>query len=213
MWVTKEEYHQMTELNKEQLIAISRGTFIKDQPEDCPRLPAPPMMMIDKVYGVEHKGKRGRIIGEKHLNPDDWFFQCHFLDDPIMPGCLSLDAIWQLIGLYNSLKKVSSGSGRALGCGDVDFFGQIRPHHKIVRYEVDIRRISYVKSTDSTLVVADAKVFVDDKHIYEVKSARIGIFQHLKYREFPYVTDKDHERLNNLSKEAGAQYDEFARSL
>ena len=213
MWVTKDEYHCLTELNKEQLLAISRGTFIQDQPEDCPRLPAPPLLMIDKVYDVVHRGKRGSIKGEKFINPDDWFFQCHFRDDPIMPGCLGLDAVWQLMGLYNSMRKVSGGSGRALGCGEAEYFGQIRPHHKIVRYEVDIKRVSYSSATDSTLLVADASVFVDDKHIYQISSARIGIFQHLKYREYPYVRKQDHERLNKLSEAAGEAHNQFVRSL
>jgi len=200
MWLTKEEFSSLTELNKEQLLALTRGTLIKDQPEDCPTLPAPPLLMLDRVYGIEHNKKRGKIIGEKDVKQDDWFFQCHFRDDPIMPGCLGLDAIWQLIGLYNSLRDVSSGQGRALGCGEADFFGQIQPHHKVIRYEVDVKRVSYSKPLESMIIVADGDVFVDDTHIYSVKSARVGLFQNLRFREYPFASNKDHDRLKQLAE-------------
>ena len=130
-----------------------------------------------------------------------------------MPGCLGMDAVWQLIGLYNSLRTVGVGAGRALGCGDADFFGQVQPHHKVLRYEVDIKRVSFSKQLNSTITVADANVFVDDKHIYAIKSARVGIFQHLKYRDYPFTNEKNHHRLNQLAQDAGDEQSEILRRL
>jgi 3-hydroxyacyl-[acyl-carrier protein] dehydratase/trans-2-decenoyl-[acyl-carrier protein] isomerase len=107
------------------------------------------------------------------VHPDDWFFRCHFLGDPVQPGCLGLDAVWQLVGFFCAWRG-GLGVGRALGCGEVAFEGQIRPTDRVVRYEVTVRRHATV--AEATLAIADARVLVDGTPIYGVKGARVGLF-------------------------------------
>src|SRR5258708_13824186 len=104
------------------------------------------MLMIDRIVAIEADGARGRIVAERDVDPSDWFFHCHFRGDPVQPGCLGVDAVWQLVGLYCSAAG-APGSGRALGCKEVEFAGQIRPYDKVVRYELDIRRFSLLKDS------------------------------------------------------------------
>jgi 3-hydroxyacyl-[acyl-carrier protein] dehydratase/trans-2-decenoyl-[acyl-carrier protein] isomerase len=142
------------------------------------------MLMFDRVVTIERNGPRGRIVGEQDIHPDDWFFQCHFRGDPVQPGCLGVDAVWQLIGLYCGLAG-ASGSGRALGCKEVEFAGQIRPYNKVVRYEVDIRRFSNLKASGSAVSIGSAKVLVDGELIYTVKDAKVGMFLGIAYPDYP----------------------------
>ena len=103
------------------------------------RLPLPPMLMVDRIVDIESHGVRGRMVAERDVRIDDWFFQCHFQDDPVQPGCLGVDAVWQLLGFYCAWSG-ALGSGRALGCGEIEFSGQIRPRDHVVRYEITVRR-------------------------------------------------------------------------
>lgn len=177
-----------THFTKEELLAIGCGTCIEDADGlELGSLPAPPMLMLDRVTAISHDGTRGRIVAEKDVRLDDWFFLCHFRGDPVQPGCLGVDAVWQLLGLY-CVVRGAQGVGRALGCKEVDFFGQIRPHDKVVRYEVDIRRYAAIKASGTGLVIGSAKVFVDDQHIYSIQDARVGTFVGIRYGDYPVAS-------------------------
>ncbi|MDD3807714.1 MAG: bifunctional 3-hydroxydecanoyl-ACP dehydratase/trans-2-decenoyl-ACP isomerase [Candidatus Marinimicrobia bacterium] len=170
---------------KEELLAFAHGNLIQDPPGELSRLPAPPLLMIDRVTWVERRGQRGSISAEKDVQIDDWFFQCHFIGDPVQPGILGLDAIWQLIGFYCCLNG-AFGSGRALGCDGVEFNGQIRPLNRLIRYEIDIRRRSIAKETGAMIAVGNGKVYVDDEPVYTVKNAKAGVFKDIAYTNYPF---------------------------
>jgi 3-hydroxyacyl-[acyl-carrier protein] dehydratase/trans-2-decenoyl-[acyl-carrier protein] isomerase len=138
------------------------------------QLPAPPMLMLDRITQIDNesgKYKKGRIVAELDVKPDLWFFQCHFPGDPVMPGCLGLDAMWQLVGFWLGWSG-SPGRGRALGVGEVNFTGQVTPDSKLVTYEIDIR-----KSIRSRLVmgIADGVVKLDGETIYEASMLKVGL--------------------------------------
>ena len=171
---------------KEELLAMSHGTLIDDAPAAFKvRLPAPPMLMIDRILEIRRDGARGRIVAERDVNLDDWFFQCHFLGDPVQPGCLGVDGVWQLLGLYCGWCG-GLGSGRALGCGEIEFSGQIRPHDKVVRYEIDVVRYQELKASGSAVAVGDATVAADGEVIYDIKRAKVGIFRDIDYADYPW---------------------------
>lgn len=178
------EFLERQTFSKEDLIGLSQGNLVSDAPAEFVRLPAPPMLMIDRVVELERRGARGRIVGEQEIHFTDWFFHCHFRGDPVQPGCLGVDAIWQLIGLYCAAAG-APGSGRALGCKEVEFSGQIRPYNQLVRYEVDIRRFSMLKDSGSAVAIGAAKVFVDGELIYTVKDAKVGTFLGIAYPDYP----------------------------
>jgi 3-hydroxyacyl-[acyl-carrier protein] dehydratase / trans-2-decenoyl-[acyl-carrier protein] isomerase len=143
---------------------------------DAPRLPLPNMLMFDRITHVARDGGsygRGQVVAELDIRPDLWFFGCHFDSDPVMPGCLGLDAMWQLVGFYLGWAG-NRGKGRALGVKEVKFTGQILPTNKKVTYKIDIRRVVALKLV---LAVADGSVSVDDREIYKAKDLRVGIFQ------------------------------------
>jgi len=158
--------------SKEELVKCSQGELFG---KDNAKLPADQMLMIDRIITINDNGgdfKNGEIIAELDINPDLWFFACHFKGDPVMPGCLGLDALWQLIGfhmIWNGFK----GKGRALGVGDVKFRGQVLPDSKIVTYHLHIKRM-----IDSKLkyAIADGSVSVDGKKIYTATKLRVGLF-------------------------------------
>jgi 3-hydroxyacyl-[acyl-carrier protein] dehydratase/trans-2-decenoyl-[acyl-carrier protein] isomerase len=184
--VKYEEYLKRSFFTKEELVAISWGHLVEDPPfGDFGLLPAPPFLMLDRVTEIVHDGKRGRIVAEKDVHFDEWFFQCHFRGDPVQPGCLGVDAIWQMLGLYSSVRG-ARGIGRALGCKEVEFFGQIRPHNKKIRYDVEIRRFVEVNGGETSLVVGHGKVFVDDEHIYTIADAKVGMFEGIMYKDYPH---------------------------
>jgi 3-hydroxyacyl-[acyl-carrier protein] dehydratase/trans-2-decenoyl-[acyl-carrier protein] isomerase len=140
------------------------------------RLPAPPMLMFDRITHVDETGGaygKGRLEAELEIRPDLWFFDCHFENDPVMPGCLGLDAMWQLAGFFLPWLG-EPGRGRALGVGQVKFSGQVLPTAKLVRYLIDVRRVMRGKLA---LVIADGKTFVDDRLIYEAEHLRVGLFR------------------------------------
>ena len=178
------EFIQREHFTYEELLGLSQGNLIVDAPNESIRLPAPPMLMLSRVVELERRGSRGRIVGEQDINVADWFFHCHFRNDPVQPGCLGVDAIWQLVGLYTAANG-APGSGRALGCKEVEFTGQIRPYNKVVRYEVDIRRFSQLKDAGSAVSIGTAKVLVDGEHIYTVKDAKVGMFLGIDYPDYP----------------------------
>ena len=167
-----------------ELLGISQGTLVEDPPDEFIRLPAPPMLMISRVVEIDRRGPRGRIVGEQDIGVADWFFHCHFRGDPVQPGCLGVDAIWQLVGLYIAANG-APGSGRALGCKEVEFAGQIRPYNEVVRYEVDIRRFSQLKESGSAVAIGSARVLVDGEHIYTVRDAKVGMFLGIAYPDYP----------------------------
>jgi 3-hydroxyacyl-[acyl-carrier protein] dehydratase/trans-2-decenoyl-[acyl-carrier protein] isomerase len=165
---------------------MAYGRLVKDPPEEFQaRLPLPPMLMVDKVTEITRSGARGRLVAEREVRLDDWFFQCHFLGDPVQPGCLGVDAIWQLIGMYCAWSG-ALGTGRALGCKEVEFFGQIRPHDGVVRYEIDIVRYQELLASGSAVAIGDAKVLVDGQEIYEIKRAKVGVFRDIDYADYPW---------------------------
>ena len=184
------DYLKSTSLDKTQLLALAWGTLVDDPPEGgFAALPAPPMLMMDRVVEISHSGNRGKIVAEQDVLLDAWFFQCHFRGDPVQPGCLGVDAVWQLIGLYAGLRG-ARGAGRALGVGAVEFRGQIRPHNKVVRYEVDIRRYAELPSSGSALAIGNATVSVDGEAIYTLTDAKVGIFLDIRYADYPHASEK-----------------------
>jgi len=178
------EFIERTQFSYEELLGLSQGNLVSDAPAEFIRLPAPPMLMIDRVVELKREGVKGRIVGEQDIHLDDWFFHCHFRSDPVQPGCLGVDAVWQLVGLYISAMG-APGSGRALGCKEVEFAGQIRPYNKVVRYEVDIRRFSRLEASGSAVAIGTAKVLVDGEHIYTVRDAKVGMFMGIGYPDYP----------------------------
>ena len=158
--------------SREDLLACSRGEMFG--PGNS-QLPAPNMLMMDRIVSITEDGGEygnGEIIAELDINPDLWFFQCHFPGDPVMPGCLGLDAMWQLVGFYLGWSD-GPGRGRALGVGEVKFTGQILPTAKVVTYKINIRRLVKRKLF---MGLADGSVFVDGKEIYTAKSLKVGLF-------------------------------------
>ncbi|XBQ17504.1 MAG: 3-hydroxyacyl-[acyl-carrier-protein] dehydratase FabA [Oceanicaulis sp.] len=140
------------------------------------QLPLPPMLMFDRITRIDDTGgayEKGCIVAELDVDPDLWFFKCHFEGDPVMPGCLGLDAMWQLVGFYLGWSG-GPGKGRALGVGEVKFTGQVPPTVKEVRYVIDIKRVIRRKLV---LGIADGHVEADGTRIYTAKDMRVGLFQ------------------------------------
>jgi 3-hydroxyacyl-[acyl-carrier protein] dehydratase/trans-2-decenoyl-[acyl-carrier protein] isomerase len=188
--VTYEEFQARSYFSEEEVLAIAYGRLVEDAPPEYKaRLPLPPMLMVDRIEHVSRKGNRGRMVAERDVRLDDWFFQCHFLGDPVQPGCLGVDAVWQLLGLYCSWNG-ALGSGRALGCAEVEFSGQIRPHDKVVRYEIDIVRYQDLPQSGSAITIGDARVLVDGESIYEIKRAKVGVFRDIDYPDYPFPSER-----------------------
>ena len=159
--------------DREALLSCVRGEMFG--PGNA-RLPAPPMLMFDRITEISETGGangKGVIRAELDISPDLWFFGCHFVGDPVMPGCLGVDAMWQLAGFYLPWLG-EPGRGRALGVGEVKFTGQVLPSAKVVQYEIDIRRVLRGKLR---LVIADGRTLVDGREIYVAKDLRVGLFQ------------------------------------
>ena len=158
--------------NREQLLACGRGEMFGP---DNGRLPLPDMLMMDRITHISDEGGafgKGRIEAELDIDPSLWFFQCHFRGDPVMPGCLGLDAMWQLVGFFLVWKR-NLGRGRALGVGEVKFTGQVLPTARLVRYEIDMKRVVERKLV---LAIADARMLVDGREIYTATDLRVGLF-------------------------------------
>ncbi len=139
------------------------------------QLPAPPMLMFDRITHISDEGgahEKGQVVAELDVKPDLWFFGCHFIGDPVMPGCLGLDALWQLTGFYLGWRGMP-GRGRALGVGEVKFAAMVTPEAKLVRYTVDVKRVIDRKLK---MGVADGMMEVDGETAYTVKDMRVGLF-------------------------------------
>lgn len=159
-------------LDREQLLACARGEMFG--PGNA-RLPAPPMLMFDRITHIAEDGGafgKGLLRAELDIHPDLWFFRCHFEGDPVMPGCLGLDAMWQLTGFFLPWLG-ESGRGRALGVDEVKFSGQVLPDARLVRYEIDVRRVMRGRLQ---MVIADGQMYVDDRPIYAANKLRVGLF-------------------------------------
>ena len=156
----------------EELIACGKGEVFGD---GNARLPAPPMLMMDRIIKIDAEGGeagKGIMIAELDIKPDLWFFDCHFPTDPVMPGCLGLDAMWQLVGFYLGWLG-NPGRGRALGAGEVKFFGQVLPTAKKVTYKIELTRLIQRKLV---MGVANATMEVDGKEIYSANDLKVGLF-------------------------------------
>ena len=183
--MTYAEFRECQQFTLEDLIAFSYGTLVDDPPANFEaRLPAPPFLMMDRVLSLQSDGKHGTIVAEQDIRMDAWYFQCHMPGDPVQPGCLGVDAIWQLLGVY-CIWRGALGTGRALGCGEVSFNGQIRPFNKCVRFEIDVRRFSRLKESGAAVVIGDGRIYVDDELIATVAQARTGVFKDIVYPDYP----------------------------
>ena len=158
----------------EELIGCSEGKLFG--PGNA-KLPAPPMLMFDRITNIEEKKgiyKKGVIQAELDIKDRMWFLDCHFKEDPVMPGCLGLDAMWQLVGFYLGWLG-EPGKGRALGVNSVKFTGEVLKNVKIARYQVDMKRI--LKKEGTVVGLADGMLYADDKAIYEAENLKVGLFK------------------------------------
>ena len=166
---------------------IKKNSFKYEELIDCAngklfgpgnaKLPSPPMLMFDRIINIdEEKGKykKGLIEAEFDIKEKMWFFDCHFKEDPVMPGCLGLDAMWQLVGFYLGWKG-EPGRGRALGVNSVKFTGEVLTTVKIARYEVNIKRI--LKKEGAVVGLADGTLYSDNKAIYQAENLKVGLFK------------------------------------
>lgn len=164
---------------------IDKNSFTREELLSCghgdlfgpgnARLPLPNMLMMDRISSITADGGelgKGEIIAELDITPDLWFFDCHFEGDPVMPGCLGLDAMWQIVGFFLGWKG-NPGRGRALGAGEVKFTGQILPTAKKVTYKITMKRLIERKLV---MGIADGSVEVDGREIYTAKDLRVGLF-------------------------------------
>ena len=139
------------------------------------QLPLPPMLMVDRITSITEDGGpegKGQVVAEFEVKPDHWFFKCHFVGDPVMPGCLGLDALWQLTGFFLGWLGMP-GRGRALGVGEVKFSGMVTPAAKLIRYTVNLKRVIDRKLK---MGIADGIMELDGEVIYTTKDMRVGLF-------------------------------------
>ena len=163
---------QKNSFTKDDLLACARGEMFG--PGNA-QLPAPPMLMMDRIVEITSTGGghgKGQVVAELDIDPAQWFFQCHFIGDPVMPGCLGLDAMWQLVGFFLGWSG-APGRGRALGVGEVKFSGQVTPTGKLITYKIDLKRVIIRKLV---MGVGDGVMEIDGKPIYEAKDLRVGLF-------------------------------------
>ena len=141
------------------------------------RLPSPPMLMFDRISKITENGgsyNKGYIEAELDIKKNLWFFDCHFKTDPVMPGCLGLDAMWQLVGFF--LGWIGNpGKGRALGVGEVKFTGEVLGNNKLARYIIEVKRI--MKKGETSVGLADGILLIDNKKIYSTKNLKVGLFK------------------------------------
>jgi len=158
--------------NREDLLLAGQGKIFGP---DYARLPMPPMLMVDRITHISDTSGtygKGEIVAELDIHPDLWFFKCHFESDPVMPGCLGLDAMWQLVGFFLCWKG-GPGKGRALGVGDLKFTGQVLPTNKLVTYRIELKRVIMRKLI---MGIADATLEVDGRVIYAATDLKVGLF-------------------------------------
>lgn len=168
---TLSEVKRQSSFDFQSLIACAKGELFPTGP----KLPLPPMLMFDRITHISQDGGahgKGQIEAEFDINPDLWFFKCHFEGDPVMPGCLGLDSMWQLVGFFLGWLG-APGKGRALGVGEVKFSGMVLPIAKKVSYIIDLKRVIVRKLV---LGIGDGVMKVDGQPIYEAKDLRVGLF-------------------------------------
>ncbi len=166
-------HQKQNQYNKQELLECGHGRMFG--PGNA-QLPLPNMLMFDRITEITEAGgahNKGYLQAELDITPDLWFFDCHFEGDPVMPGCLGLDAMWQLVGFFLGWSG-APGRGRALGVGEVKFTGQVTPDITKVTYKVDMKRVILRKLV---LGIADAVMLADDKPIYTAKDLRVGLFR------------------------------------
>ena len=167
-------FSQKSHYTKDDLVACSNGELFTNDGDG--RLPSDQMLMFDEIINIDdHSGNydNGSIEATLDINPNLWFFDCHFKEDPVMPGCLGLDAMWQLLGFY-LLWTGLPGIGRALGADNIKFFGQVLPSAKKVTYRLDIKRVI---NRGAIVGLADGEMYVDDKKIYTAEKLKVGLFK------------------------------------
>ena len=166
---------------------IKKNTYNYDELIDCAngklfgpgnaQLPSPPMLMFDRITNIQDlkgKFKKGLIEAELDIKDKMWFFDCHFKDDPVMPGCLGLDAMWQLVGFFLGWMG-EPGRGRALGVNTVKFTGEVLTNTKIAKYRVNMKRL--IKRKDAVVGLANGILYADDKPIYEAEGLKVGLYK------------------------------------
>ena len=164
---------QKKSYNYDELIDCGKGKLFGKRNA---KLPLPPMLMFDRITEITDNGgsfKKGHIKAELDINKDMWFFNCHFKDDPVMPGCLGLDAMWQLVGFYLGWLG-EPGKGRALGVNEVKFSGEVLEKVKLAIYEIHIKRI--LKKEGATVGLANGSLKTDGKIIYTAENLKVGLF-------------------------------------
>jgi len=165
-------YNIKNDYNREELEQCGKGTLFGS---DTGKLPTGNMLMFDRITNINNEGglyDKGLITAELDIKPDLWFFDCHFYQDPVMPGCLGLDALWQLCGFFLSWSGCK-GKGRALGSGKVKFTGQVLPTAKNVTYTLNVKRLIMRRLS---MIIADGTVSVDGREIYAADDLRVGLF-------------------------------------
>ena len=165
-------YNIKNSYNREELEQCGKGTLFGS---DTGKLPTGNMLMFDRITNINNEGglyDKGLITAELDIKPDLWFFDCHFYQDPVMPGCLGLDALWQLCGFFLSWSGCK-GKGRALGSGKVKFTGQVLPTAKNVTYTLNVKRLIMRRLS---MIIADGTVSVDGREIYAADDLRVGLF-------------------------------------
>jgi len=173
--IAREQFEKKSSYCYSELISFAHSDF---EGQGDSRLPLPPMLMLDRITNISEEGGsygKGIVEAEFDIRPDLWFFACHFEDDPVMPGCLGLDALWQSLGFYLGWSG-APGTGRALGLNDLKFTGQVLPTTKLVKYVIDIKRVINHKLV---LGFGDGRMYADGELIYIAKGLKVGLFDNL----------------------------------
>ena len=166
------DFTQKSSFSYEDLIQCGHGKLFG--PGNA-QLPLPPMLMFDRITEISIDGGehgKGLIVAELDIKPDLWFYGCHFEGDPIMPGCLGLDALWQLLGFFLGWQGLP-GPGRALGVGEVKFAGEVKPEGKLLRYQIDVKKVI---KRGVALAIADGLAELDGETVYTTAGLKVGLF-------------------------------------